>query len=74
MPMRRFERKITMTEHLVPPTTPLTIDDLNAMPMADVKKLIENIEGVCVQVNKDLKVYTVNMQLIQKFIKDKFPV
>lgn len=58
-----------MTEQAVSPS-PLSIDDLNAMPMAEVFKLVKHIESTCKQAVKDAKVYSDNMKIINKFIKD----
>lgn len=58
-----------MTEQAVSPS-PISIDDLNAMPMAEVFKLVKHIENTCNQAVKDLKIHSDNMQIINKFIKD----
>lgn len=57
-----------------PSRSPLTIDDLNAMTMAEISLLIKDIDNVCKQAVKDLKAYSDNMKLIQKFVKDKISV
>jgi hypothetical protein len=65
--------KAEVTEQVVSPS-PLSIDDLNAMPMDKVFKLVKHIESTCNQAVKDLKTHSHNMQVIQKFIKDNMSV
>lgn len=47
--------------------SPIKIDDLKAMTMSEVFKLVKDIESVC-------KVHADNMRTIHQFIKDKMPV
>lgn len=52
------------------PPSLLTVDDLKAMPMREVFKLVKDIEGLCNQALKDVKVHSDNIKTINKFIDD----
>ncbi len=45
-------------------------DDLNAMPMSEVFQLVKDIESICNQTMEDLTIYSDNMKVIHRFIKN----
>jgi len=54
--------------------SPLTIDDLKTMPIAEVFSLVKDIDNACKQAIKDVNVYSENMKLIHSFLKDNMSV
>jgi len=59
-----------MTEKSNVSPSPLSVDDLRDMPMAEVFKLVKHIQDQCNLAIKDVNTYSQNMDVIQKYFKD----